>query len=133
MAKGDAKAKKVVVKKTTGVIRSLTANNDSVKEARALSFNDLLGIEQSNLIQGLKSKIAQLNSRKLELTDFNADSTTDLNKHLKGFNHAEWVAEYHEVVLEMFNLKAELKLAEETFTDFFLETEFESDEDESGD
>jgi|GEM_PF-4672800 len=119
-------AKEKVVKKTNGVIRSLTSPDVAVKEARAINFSDLLGGAQKKLISDLEGKIANLRSKQLTLKDFSANSSTDLNQHLTKFNYQNWVAEYHEVKLELFNLKAELKLAEETYAEFFQEEEEEA-------
>jgi phage shock protein A len=114
-------AKDKVVKKTNGVIKSLTSSDLTVKEARAVNFSDLLGGKQKKLISDLEDKIANLKSKQLTLKDFSASSTTDLNQHLTKFDFDKWVSEFHDVRLELFNLEAELKLAKETYDEFFAE------------
>ena len=111
------------VKKTNGVIKSLTSPDLAVKEARAINFSDLLGGKQKKLISDLEAKIANLRSKQLTLKDFSASSTTDLNQHLQKFDFDKWVNEYHEVKLDLFNLNAELKLAKETIEEFFQDEE----------
>ena len=122
MAKKD---KEVVVKKTNGVIKSLTSQDSTIKEARAINFSDQLGGAQKKLISDLEDKIAKLKSKQLTLKDFSANSTTDLNQHLTKFEYAKWVNEFHEIKVELFTLNAELKLAKETFEEFFQDEEDE--------
>jgi hypothetical protein len=110
-------------KKMNGVIRSLTSNDSTVKHARAVNFSDQLSGAQNKLISDLEARIAVLRSKQLTLKDFNSGSTTDLNQHLTKFDYSKWVAEFHENKLEIFNLKAELKLANETVSDFFEDKE----------
>lgn len=119
-------AKDKVAKRTNGVIRSLTSPDVAVKEARAINFSDLLGGAQKKLISDLESKIANLRSKQLTLKDFSANSTTDLNQHLTKFDYTKWVNENHEIKVELFTLNAELKLAKETFEEFFQDEEVDA-------
>lgn len=106
-------------------VRDLTASDKTIKETRAKALAEDTLLEVDAFISNLRRQKSKLNSKLNDLTDLAPDNTYSLRPGAKGFDAAKWVAELHQVRMELAVKVVELEEAQ-----FIYDTYFGDDEDE---
>lgn len=73
------------------------------------------------LILKIQGEIERLEMEKVQLTDFAPDTTDSLRPSVKGgaWDAQKWVSSIHKIDVQLYNLKLELKLAQEAHDTWF--------------
>lgn len=100
----------------------LSRNGDTIMKDRAMSVGQLAEMAQEELLNGLKRRKIELETRKAEMLDMSPDNRYSL-KPGADFRANEWVKEYHQINLDLINLEIEMKVAETTTKELFTEQE----------
>ena len=95
--------------------RLISDNGNGTLQKRAQSISTAAEIAQQNLVNALKQKKVELDLKITSLTDLAPDSTESIRPASKDWNAAKWVEELQAAKQELYFLKIQLKLAEETF------------------
>jgi membrane glycosyltransferase len=100
-------------------ISNLTASNKSIKEARAKVISEDAIDAQQELVRELKKEKRELDRRLMQLSDMSPDSELSLKVVKDTFKASEWAKEIQAIKIELANKSIEIKLAEETFKEWF--------------
>lgn len=100
----------------------LSRNGDTVMKDRASSVGQLAEMAQEELVNGLKRRKIELETRKSEMLDMSPDNRYSLKPGAE-FRANEWVKEYHQINIDLINLEIEMKVAETTNTELFTDEE----------
>ena len=100
-------------------LQMMSQNDSKALVARAGQINVQAKIAQQNIVQKLKNDIAEVEIEIQNLTDFAPDTTQSLRPGVKGWNPAKWASELQEAKTRLYELNVELKIAENTFKEFF--------------
>jgi len=98
------------------------ADNNTLK-SRANAINQQADIAQTNVINGLKQRKAEIEIQIQSLTDFAPDNTQSLRPGMANWNPSKWAKDLHNAKVELYELELQLKIAEETYKEFFGEEE----------
>lgn len=101
----------------------ISANGDSVLQRRAESVATTAEIAQSSIINKLKQTKAELELKITNLTDLAPDSKDSLKPCSDGWNAGTWARELQAAKQELYNVKIQLQLAQETYDEYFKEQE----------
>lgn len=99
--------------------KNLTASFKELRGQRATLLSASAEDAQSELIRDLKKKQRDYQTRLLSLEDLGPDCTTSLKITPKEFNAESWVRELHNAKLQLALIEQELKIAEDTYKEFF--------------
>lgn len=100
--------------------RHLTKNSKEVTETRAKVIVRQAKTAQEKLLNNLKTDKENLELKLEELNDVFPNSTMTL-KVAEGFNAERWVEDIQNTKIALLNNQVELKAAEETFNEWFVE------------
>jgi hypothetical protein len=106
--------------------RDLTASDKSIKETRAKALAEDTLLEVDAFISNLRREKSKLNSKLNDLTDLAPDNTYSLRPGAKGFDAAKWVAELHQVRMDMALKNIQLEEAQAIYDIYFGEDESEA-------
>jgi hypothetical protein len=101
-------------------IRIIVGNADGIKAQRAGVLATQAKLAQENIVSELRRKLAGLDLQLTQLVDL-APDTTDSLRPGNGFNPTQWAKAVHAVKLEIAQVKEELSVAEETYSDWFAD------------
>ena len=100
----------------------LIANNGSeTLKRRAKTIAQTAEIAQQNLVNALKTKSSELELKIANLTDLAPESTESLRPGTKDWSPMEWAQQLQEAKQEKYFNEIQLKIAEETYDEFFME------------
>ena len=105
--------------------QQLSRTNTDLKAARAQSTASLVEIEQSNLVNNLYRDLVSKRNELEDLFDLGPDSTTSLRSPRKDFDAGAWTKRVQDLKVELLDLEVRHKLANETFAEWFSETDTE--------
>lgn len=97
----------------------ISNNGDNVLKRRADNLASTAEIAQQTLINELKNKKANLELRLSDLTDLAPTNKMDLTPNSENWDPNKWVSEVQNIKQELYQLKIQLQLAEETYDEFF--------------
>lgn len=103
--------------------RDLTASDKSIKETRAKALAEDTLLEVDAFISNLRREKSKLNSKLNDLTDLAPDNTYSLRPGAKGFDAAKWVAELHQVRMDMALKTIQLEEAQAIYDTYFGDDE----------
>lgn len=103
---------------------ALTNNGASLRQSRAALLQKQAKNAQENLIRGLEAKMDALKVQEDAMTDFGPKSTYDLTVG-NNADMTQWTAKFHDLQVEMFMIRRELKIAKKV-----KEVWFDGDEPE---
>lgn len=90
-------------------------------QTRAANIAEAAAISQQNLVNGLK---AQKVNKELELSsllDMAPESTTSLRPGTKDWKPEDWVLKVQNIKWDLWTIKKQLEIAEETYKTYFTE------------
>lgn len=99
----------------------LSASHKDLKETRARHLSIEAEEAQNDIIRDLEKRIREKEAKIYDLTDLAPGSTTSLL--FKKFDGPQWASELQKEKVEKALLEAELKIAENTFKEFFTPVE----------
>ena len=94
-------------------------NSNAVLARRATHLADTAKLSQESLMNTLKTKKAELEGKIIDLTDLAPTSKDSLAPGVEGFNAKNWVEELQNLKLELYDLEVSIKLANETYNEYF--------------
>lgn len=103
-------------------LQMMSQNDSKALVARASQIDVQARIAQETVIQNLKNEIAQTEIEIQNLTDFAPETTQSLRPGVKGWNAAKWATDLQAAKIKLYELNVELKVAKETFDEFFGES-----------
>lgn len=101
----------------------MSQNDSKALVARASQINTQARIAQETIVQNLKNEIAEVEIEIQNLTDFAPDTTQSLRPGVKGWNPTKWASDLQDAKTRLYELNVELKIAENTFKEFFGDEE----------
>lgn len=102
-------------------IVSNNGNETLIKRAEAIST--AAEIAQQNLVNALKQKKVELDLKIESLTDLAPDSKESLRPASKDWDAAKWADQLQTAKQELYFLEIQLKIATETYDEYFKEKE----------
>lgn len=107
-----------------GKFLNLMSQNDSrTLKARASQLDVQANIAYTNIVQNLKNEIANVEIQIQNLTDFAPDSTQSLRPGTTNWDPQKWAQSLQAAKTRLYELNIELKIAENTYKEFFGEDE----------
>jgi hypothetical protein len=107
-----------------GKFFEIMSHNDSkALVARASQINVQAKIAQETIVQNLKNQIAGVEIEIQNLTDFAPETTQSLRPGCKDWNPTKWAANLQDAKTRLYELNIELKIAENTYKEFFGDDE----------
>lgn len=110
----------LIMNKFTKLINS---NGNEVLTRRAESIASDAEIAQQNLVNAYKQKINQLTRKIADLTDLAPDTTESLRPGGRDWSAATWALELQNAKQDLYTAQISLKLAEETYNEYFTDAE----------
>ena len=101
--------------------RLISDNTNESLKRRAAQLSTSAEIAQQNLVNALKQEKTNIELRIAALTDLAPDSTDSLRVGSKDWDSVKWVKDLQKAKQELYNVQIQLKLAEETFAEYFTE------------
>lgn len=111
-------------------IKNLTLSDSGIKEKRARILGEQAKTAQQDLVTRLTKEKNSLDLKLDSLQDLAPDQNTSLRPGGENFNADTWVNQIQDTKIELLNKQIELKIATETFTEWF--TAAPADETKSG-
>ena len=105
--------------KTNRFVELISANGSDVLKRRAGSLATSAEIAQQTIVNDLKNKVASLELKLSDLTDLAPESNDSLRPGSKGWDPITWATEVQNVKQQLYQVKIQLTLAEETYNEFF--------------
>lgn len=100
----------------------ISANGDSTLKRRASIISNESKMAQEDIVATIKRAINQEELKLMSLTDFAPTQTTSLQPgNFAQGGASEWARELQECKENLYNLKIKLKLAQETYEEYFTE------------
>lgn len=96
---------------------------DKTLQRRAESVGTAAEIAQQSLVNKLKLEKSNLELKLMNLTDLAPDSKDSLRPCEPNWNANTWATELQRVKQDLYNVKIQLSLAEETYAEFFTDDE----------
>ena len=103
--------------------RLISDNTNASLKRRAAQLATSAEIAQQNLVNALKQERTNIELRIASLTDLAPDSTDSLRVGSKDWDAVKWVKDLQKAKQELYNINIQLKLAEETFNEYFVDEE----------
>jgi hypothetical protein len=104
-------------------LKMMSQNDSKTLQARAAVINTQAELQQKNLINALKQKKAEMELKIQSLTDFAPDNTQSLRPGTAGWEPKKWVTDLQNAKVTLAEIELQLKIAEDTYEDFFGEDE----------
>lgn len=102
-------------------IKRISSNGDQTMQRRSATLSTTAELAQSNLLNQLKAKKAQLELEIDKLTDLAPETTDSLRPGTKDWDATQWVIAIQNAKVELYQVNIAIKLAEETYKEFFTE------------
>ena len=97
----------------------ISANGDNVLQNRADNLALTADIAQQTLVNNLKNEKAALELKLMQLTDLAPTNKMDLTPNSENWDPNKWVTEVQNIKQALYQLNIQLKLAEDTYKEFF--------------
>ena len=104
-------------------IKLINSNGNEVLTRRAESIASDAEIAQQNLVNTYKQKINQLTRKIADLTDLAPDTMDSLRPGGKDWCAQNWAIELQNAKQDLYTTQISLKLAEETYNEYFTDAE----------
>ena len=104
-------------------IKLISDNGSSTLVRRAETISTAAEVAQQNIVNQLKQEKSRLEMRIINLTDFAPETTDSLRPGDKNWDATKWAKELQETKEELYDVKIQLKIAEDTYNEFFKETD----------
>ena len=115
-----AEKKETTEKKVNKFVEMISANGGDVLKRRAVAIGTSAQIAQETVVNDLKNKISTLELKLIDLNYLAPETTDSLRPVSKAFDPNRWVTEVQNTKQDLYQLKIQLKLAEETFNEYFV-------------
>lgn len=99
----------------------ISSNSNEALVRRAESITTGAEIAQQNLVNNLKQKKIEIELKIANLTDLAPEDTTSLRPGSKDWDAQKWVSDLQNAKQELYMVNMQLKLAEETYDEYFKE------------
>lgn len=99
----------------------ISDNTSASLQRRAAQIATSAEIAQQNLVNALKQEKTNVELKIVALTDLAPDSTDSLRPGSKDWDAVEWVKKLQNAKQELYQINIQLKLAQETFDEYFSE------------
>lgn len=99
----------------------ISNNTSSTLTRRASSIATAAEIAQQNIVNQLKQKKSEVELQIINLTDLAPESSDSLRPGDKDWDAKEWALQLQEAKQTLYNINIQLKLAEETYNEYFTE------------
>ncbi len=99
----------------------ISNNSSSTLARRAGSISTAAEIAQQNIVNQLKQKKSEIELQIINLTDLAPESSDSLRPGDKNWDAKEWAVQLQEAKQTLYNINIQLKLAEETYDEYFTE------------
>ena len=100
----------------------ISSNGNETLKRRASIIAQNAEVAQQNLVNELKQKKTELELRIADLTDLAPESTESLRPGTKDWDAKKWVKDLQQAKQDKYMNDIQLKLAEETFNEYFKES-----------
>lgn len=114
------KSEKNDVKKMNKFVEMISANGGDVLKRRATAIGTGAQIAQETIVNDLKNRISNLELKLIDLTDLAPETSDSLRPGSKSFDPNRWATEVQNTKQDLYQLKIQLKLAEETYNEYFV-------------
>lgn len=104
-------------------IKLINSNGNEVLNRRAESIASDAEIAQQNLVNTYKQMINQLTRKIADLTDLAPDTVDSLRPGGKDWSAQKWATELQNAKQELYTAQISLRLAEETYNEYFTDTD----------
>jgi hypothetical protein len=98
-------------------------NGNDVLERRAEALATHAEIAQSAIVNKLKQEKTRLELEIINLTDLSPETTDSLRPGNKDWDATNWAKKLQTAKQDLYNVKIQLQLAEETYKEYFSELE----------
>lgn len=102
-------------------VKTLSASNAEIKEARAKMLADTTVLEVESFVQSLKKEKLELQNKLANLTDLAPDNSYSLRPGSKEFDAKLWIRELHSTKMEIKLKEMELEEAQGIYNEWFGE------------
>lgn len=99
----------------------ISQNGDSTLQRRAQSVATAAEIAQQTLVNKLKLEKSNLELKIMNLTDLAPDSKDSLRPCDSDWNANTWATNLQKAKQDLYNVKIQLKLAEDTYNEYFTD------------
>jgi hypothetical protein len=99
----------------------ISNNGEDTLVKRAKILAESAELAQNGLINKLKSTKAELELELDKLTDLAPETTDSLRPGSKNWNPEQWVKRMQEINEDLYNLKIQIEIAENTYNEYFAE------------
>lgn len=99
----------------------ISDNTNASLKRRAAQISTSAEIAQQNLVNALKQEKTNIELKIAGLTDLAPDTTDSLRPGSKDWDAVKWVKDLQTAKQELYQIDIQLKLAEETFNEYFTE------------
>ena len=99
----------------------ISDNTNASLQRRATQVATSAEIAQQNLVNALRQEKTNVELKIAALTDLAPDSTESLRPGSKDWDAVEWVKSLQNAKQELYQIEIQLKLAKETFDEYFTE------------
>lgn len=111
--------KETTEKKVNKFVEMITANGNDVLKRRAGSLATSAEIAQQTIVNQLKNKIASEELALADLTDLAPETSDSLRPGSSNWKPNEWAEKIQNHKQNLYQLKIQLQLAEETYKEYF--------------
>ena len=94
-------------------------NSNAVLARRAGNLAKTARLSQQSLVNTLEAKKADVEGKIINLTDLAPTSKDSLAPGVTDFDAKQWVEKLQALKLEMYDLDISIKMAKETFAEYF--------------
>ena len=102
-------------------LNAMSQSDTQVLRTRATALNQQADIAQTNIINALKQRKSELELEIQNLTDFAPESTQSLRPGVSGWDPRAWATSLQNAKMSLYKVTLELKIAEDTYNEFFGE------------
>lgn len=99
----------------------ISDNSPATLVRRAGTISKAAEIAQQNIVNKLEEHKCSLEMKIANLTDFAPETTDSLRPGDKNWDAAKWAKELQETKQELYDINIQLKIAKETFAEYFKE------------
>jgi hypothetical protein len=107
-------------------IKLISDNGNGTLIRRAEILSTAAEVAQQNIVNQLKQQKNQLEMKVSNLTDFAPETTDSLRPGNKDWDAAKWAKELQETKEQLYDINIQLKIAEDTYNEFFKEIQQEN-------
>ena len=99
----------------------ISSNGNEALKRRADTIAQNAEVAQQNLVNNLKQRKIEIDLKIADLTDLAPDSSVSLRPGNKDWDAKKWVADLQKAKQDKYAVEIQLKLAEETYNEYFRE------------